>query len=181
VQLVSGAYSGREQTEAKHFILKRYLQALAFKVLHGWDITYIDGFSGPWESRTEDFSDTSFMIAIAVLKDAQKRILAETGRLRRIRCFFSENDQQIYGQLKKAVAPHHNPSQAFEIETHCGKFEDAVPQIKSAIGRFIFRTRSWCPRNDYRRHRGGTKNSGISRFAEIPLEKSVAEVLRRCD
>ena len=28
-------YHGREQTEAKHFLLKRYLQALAFKVLTG--------------------------------------------------------------------------------------------------------------------------------------------------
>jgi hypothetical protein len=31
-------YVGHEQTQAKHFILRRYLQALAFKVLHGWDI-----------------------------------------------------------------------------------------------------------------------------------------------
>lgn len=72
------AYIDREQTQAKHFILRRYLQALAFKVLHGWDITYVDGFSGPWESRTDDFSDTSFMIAIGVLKDAQRRIFEET-------------------------------------------------------------------------------------------------------
>ena len=131
---MGGAYSGREQTEAKHFILKHYLQALAFKVLRGWDITYIDGFSGPWESRADAFSDTSFMIAIGVLKDAQQRILAVTGRLRRIRCFFSESDQQAYHQLENAVAPHHNPSHAFEIQTHYGKFEDAVPKIKSAIG-----------------------------------------------
>ena len=41
-------YVGREQTQAKHFILRRYLQALAFKVLHGLgDIAYVDGFSGP--------------------------------------------------------------------------------------------------------------------------------------
>jgi three-Cys-motif partner protein len=74
------------------------------------------------------------MIAIEVLKGAQKRILADTGRLRRIRCFFSESDQQTYHQLEKAVAPHHDPSQAFEIQTHFGRFEDAVPKIKSAIG-----------------------------------------------
>jgi three-Cys-motif partner protein len=74
------AYIDREQTQAKHFILRRYLQALAFKVLHGWDIIYIDGFSGPWQSKMEDYSDTSFMIAIDVLKDAQTRIFAETGR-----------------------------------------------------------------------------------------------------
>ena len=34
-------YSGRQQTKAKHFILKRYLQALAFKVLTFSDITFV--------------------------------------------------------------------------------------------------------------------------------------------
>ena len=88
MQNVTDAYSGREQTKAKHFILKRYLQALAFKVLPFSDITYVDGFSGPWETKTEDFRDSSFMIAISVLQDAQKRILERTGTRRRIRCFF---------------------------------------------------------------------------------------------
>src|SRR5271155_4574803 len=96
------AYTDREQTQAKHFILKRYLQELAFKVLRGWDITYVDGFSGPWESKTDDFSDTSFMIAINVLKDAQRRILEETGTRRRITCFFSENSPTAYAQLASA-------------------------------------------------------------------------------
>jgi hypothetical protein len=50
---VTDPYSGREQTKAKHFILKRYLQALAFKVLRFSDITYVDGFSGPWETRLD--------------------------------------------------------------------------------------------------------------------------------
>jgi three-Cys-motif partner protein len=124
----------REQTQAKHFILRRYLQALAFKVLRGRDITYVDGFSGPWESQTEDFSDTSFMIAIGVLKDAQARILDETGNRRRITCFFSGNDPAAYAQLARAVAPHNNPSDGFEVQTFCGKFEDAVPKIKATIG-----------------------------------------------
>lgn len=50
---VTDPYSGREQTEAKHFILRRYLQELAFKVLTFQDITYVDGFSGPWETNRE--------------------------------------------------------------------------------------------------------------------------------
>jgi hypothetical protein len=35
---VTDPYFGREQTKAKHFILRRYLQALAFKVLRFKDI-----------------------------------------------------------------------------------------------------------------------------------------------
>src|SRR5580704_13596070 len=101
---VTDAYSGREQTKAKHFILKRYLQALAFKVLTFSDITYVDGFSGPWETKTEDFSDSSFMIAISVLLDAQNQIL-ERGHKRRIRCFFSETNPVAYAQLQEEKEP----------------------------------------------------------------------------
>lgn len=127
-------YENREQTEAKHFILKGYLQELAFKVLRGWDLAYIDGFSGPWESKTADLSDTSFMIALKVLKDAQQRIYDDTGQRRRIRCFFSEKDKEAYAQLSAAVAPFHDPASGFEVKTFHGEFVDAVPVIRSFVG-----------------------------------------------
>ncbi|MGA8498273.1 MAG: three-Cys-motif partner protein TcmP, partial [Xanthobacteraceae bacterium] len=98
-------YSGREQTQAKHFILRSYLQALAFKVLTFSDITYVDGFSGPWQTKTENFSDSSFMIAISVLKDAQRKIMEQRRIERRIRCFFSESDPEAFEQLEQAVVP----------------------------------------------------------------------------
>jgi three-Cys-motif partner protein len=131
---VTDPYSGREQTKAKHFILKSYLQALAFKVLTFQDVTYIDGFSGPWETKTENFSDSSFMIAIAVLRDAQKQITERTSVQRQIRCFFSENDPEAFAQLHEAVAQFHRPEEGFEIRTHRGKFEDAVDEIQSFVG-----------------------------------------------
>jgi len=127
-------YAGREQTQAKHFILRKYLQALAFKVLRYWDLTYVDGFSGPWKAEREDYSDTSFIIAIAVLKDAQQKILETTGVRRRIRCFFSESDPAAYRQLESVVRAHHRPDDGFEIATFFGKFEDSVPQIRAFIG-----------------------------------------------
>jgi three-Cys-motif partner protein len=127
-------YVDREQTQAKHFILKRYLQALAFKVLRHWDTAYVDGFSGPWKSETADFADTSFMIAIQVLKDAQKRIHDQTGVTRKIKCFFSESDPATYAQLEAAVAPHNQPSAGFEVRAFPGKFEDAVSDIRSFVG-----------------------------------------------
>lgn len=126
-------YCGREQTKAKHFILKSYLQALAFKVLTFSDVAYVDGFSGPWETRTENFSDSSFMIAISVLQDAQKQIQERNGVRRRIRCFFSESDPIAFAQLKQAVAPFHNPQAGFEIRTFCGKFEDAIDEVQRFI------------------------------------------------
>ena len=126
-------YQGREQTEAKHIILRRYLQRLAFKtLLGGWDnLAYIDGFSGPWESRTEDHSDSSFMIAIQVLKEVQQKA-RELGKKPRIKCFFVEENRRSFSQLQAAVAPFHDAS-CFSIETFNGKFEDAIPQIKRTM------------------------------------------------
>jgi three-Cys-motif partner protein len=131
---VTNPYLDREQTEAKHFVLRRYLQALAFKVLTFQNITYVDGFSGPWRSQTEDFRDSSFMIGISVLKGAQKQYLERTGVRRKIRCFFSESDPAAFALLDKSVAQFHRPGDGFEIKTYCGKFEDAVASIQSFIG-----------------------------------------------
>lgn len=134
---MSGAgdtYVGREQTLAKHFLLKSYLQALAFKILRFSDLTYVDGFSGPWKAKTEDFADTSFMIAIKALQDAQQRIFEDTGKCRKIRCFFSESDPDAYLQLQEAVKSFHHPEENFEIKTFGGEFEAAVPEIKRFVG-----------------------------------------------
>jgi three-Cys-motif partner protein len=130
---VSDPYLGREQTKAKHFILRHYLQALAFKVLRFSDITYVDGFSGPWDTRTEDFSDSSFMIAMTVLKDAQRIIVEQEHVRRRIRCFFSESNPETFAQLQAAVSPFHAPEEGFEIKTYCGEFQDAVAEIQEFV------------------------------------------------
>lgn len=128
------AYLDREQTQAKHFILKGYLQALAYKVLRNWDVVYIDGFCGPWGSETADFSDTSFKIALDVLREAQRIVAEQTGTRRRIKCFFSEKKKVAYNQMVKAVMPFNQPDQGFEIKTFNGEFEDAVDEIRAFIG-----------------------------------------------
>lgn len=129
------AYVDREQTLAKHFILRGYLQELAFKVLRHWDVAYVDGFSGPWESKTNDFSDTSFIIAIGVLKDAQDKVAAQTGVRRKVKCFFSEKDVRAYEQMAAAVAPFNRPDEGFEIKTFHGEFVEAVEEIRQFVGR----------------------------------------------
>ena len=128
------AYLDREQTEAKHFILRSYLQELAYKVLHGWDIAYVDGFSGPWESKTSDFSDTSFMIALRVLKEAQNIIYEQTHVKRKVRCFFSEKNVAAYQQMVATVASFHQPDDGFEIKTFQGEFVNVVGEIRKFIG-----------------------------------------------
>lgn len=127
-------YIDREQTQAKHFILRGYLQELAYKVLHGWDIAYVDGFSGPWKSKNADFSDTSFMIALGVLREAQRTVHEKTGVKHRIRCFFSEKSATAYRQMVAAVALFHRPQEGFEVKTFHGDFVDAVGEIRTFIG-----------------------------------------------
>jgi three-Cys-motif partner protein len=131
---VGDPYDGREQTKVKHFILKRYLQALAFKTLPYFNLAYIDGFSGPWESKSESFEDSSFMIAIRVLLDAQRRVYEKRNKERRVQCFFSETDSTAFAQLQAAVARFHRPEQGFEVRTFHGKFEDAAAEIKTYVG-----------------------------------------------
>ncbi len=128
-------YIDREQTQAKHFILRGYLQELSYKVLNNWDIAYVDGFSGPWESKTDGYSDTSFMIALDVLSEAQRTIYEKTGVRRKIRCFFSEKNANAYQDMVAAVAPFHQPDNCFEVKTFHGEFADAVDEIRTFIGR----------------------------------------------
>ncbi len=127
-------YSGREQTQAKHYILRRYLQALAFKVLTFTDITYVDGFSGPWRTETEDFSDSSFMIAITTLLDVKGQVEQRNGIRRKVRCFFSEENSRTFSLLEDAVKRFHTPDNGFEVKTYFGKFEEAVNEIQMFIG-----------------------------------------------
>lgn len=127
-------YSGREQTFAKHFILRRYLQALAFKVLNYGDIAYVDGFSGPWKTETEDFSDSSFMIAIRTLLEVQQEVEKRIGVRRKVRCFFSEENSKTFESLARAVRDYHKPHDGFEIQTYLGRFEDAVDEVQQLIG-----------------------------------------------
>ena len=62
-------YEGREQSLVKHLILRRYLRRFAFIIGSHWSsITYVDCFSGPWRSRSDQFADTSFGIAIHELR-----------------------------------------------------------------------------------------------------------------
>jgi three-Cys-motif partner protein len=128
-------YSEREQTRTKHFLLRSYLQTLVYKLFHGGQksITYVDGFSGPWKSRTENFSDSSFMIAIKVLKAAHFEMLSKQ-ESRTTKCFFVEKNPKSYALLSEAVKQHHSPEKGFHIETFKGEFEAATSRIMEYIG-----------------------------------------------
>lgn len=123
-------YDGREQSLIKHQILEKYLQLLAFKIgTFAPSITYIDGFSGPWESRAEDLSDTSFSIALSVLKQTQEELKA-LGFNIRLRFCFIEKDRKSFQRLDDFA----KSQTGIEIKTIHKDFESAIPDVVSFVG-----------------------------------------------
>ena len=94
-------YDGREHSQVKHSILRHYLERFSHIIGSRWDsITYIDGFSGPWNVASDDLSDSSFAIALYELRKARDTY-QQQGRNLRLRCVFLEKDKQAFSQLKK--------------------------------------------------------------------------------
>jgi len=124
-------YRGREQSQIKHFILKRYLTDMAFKVAQSragglTAINYVDGFSGPWETQGEaEYEDTSFRQAISVLRDVRAELTAQRGAELPIRFIFCETNPDRYKKLDAAV------SADSDLEIHCilGQFEEQLDKI----------------------------------------------------
>src|SRR5688500_11713057 len=119
-------YQGREQSRAKHEILRGYLGRFAH-IIGTWNsaITYVDCFSGPWEQQTPDLSDTSFAIAIEELRKAKETLRERDARDVQLRCFFLEEQQSAYARLR-AYAENNKD---IEVQTKNARLEHAVPDI----------------------------------------------------
>lgn len=89
-------YFDREQSQVKHRVLHRYLQAFAPIIGSKFDeIVYVDCMAGPWESKDPALHDTSFHTAISALQDCKKR-----GRCNRVRALLVESDPSRYPLLE---------------------------------------------------------------------------------
>ena len=99
-QLSSELYTGREQSLVKHTVLEEYLLEFALKVGDRYSsITYVDGFSGPWNANSDRLEDTSFCIALAKLRQARTK-LKERAKQLKLRCYFIEANPTAYSKLK---------------------------------------------------------------------------------
>src|SRR5215475_5477167 len=123
-------YRNREQTYLKHFFLERYLERVGFNICSFRDdFVYVDGFSGPWKSRDEQFEDTSFMIAIKELRKVREGVARLGKRPPSIRCVFVEKGPKDFNELKDAIRGITD----IEITPIPGEFEEVIPQIGKAI------------------------------------------------
>lgn len=130
---MSNLYDGREQSRAKHDILKRYLEPFSNKILSKWkSIDFIDGFSGPWRNTdTENLSDTSIGISLRTLSDvAEARGHLPQSPL--IRCLFNEKDPKAYARLEHYVERSRDAFPLIEIKTFQGEFSQNADAIRRA-------------------------------------------------
>jgi three-Cys-motif partner protein len=92
-------YTGREQAYVKHYFLAAYLEALIFKIASRYDtVVYVDGYSGPWQSGSERFSDTSFGIALNTLRSAKETWKAK-GRTVEMKAVLVEERDEAFSRL----------------------------------------------------------------------------------
>jgi three-Cys-motif partner protein len=92
-------YAGREQAYVKHRLLEEYLSHWGYKVGSSWDsLVYVDGFAGPWESKDQNFADSSFGIATRVLNQVVSG-LREARNVRGL-CLFVEKKPDAFAKLQ---------------------------------------------------------------------------------
>jgi len=131
VDALPDSYRGREQTFIKHLILKRYLERVARNVLWSQqEFVFVDGFSGPWASQSGSYEDTSFGIAIRLLRRVREELRSSYGYDRKVRCIFVEKGAAAFLRLSEAIknAPY---IEAWPIK---GRFEDSVDEVRRRIG-----------------------------------------------
>jgi three-Cys-motif partner protein len=128
---VPPVYKGREQTLVKHILLRDYLERVAWNILSFKDdFVFVDGFSGPWKHASDDYSDTSFGIAIEKLRKV-KQGFADRNERRSLRCVFVEKRTAAFQKLSGAAAS----ASDLKAQALSGTFEDHVDDVLRIVGR----------------------------------------------
>lgn len=128
-------YEGREQALVKHTFLDTYMPAQIPKIVSWADeFAYVDLFAGPWQSNSEDYSDTSFGIALRRLTEAKAKQV-ELGRSVKMVAHLVEKDPGKFPKLVEAVKLFP------EVEAHCyaGTAEQHAKTIADSIPARAFR------------------------------------------
>lgn len=125
-------YKGREPAFIKHYFLRQYVEKLAFKIASAFDeLVYVDGYSGPWKSGTENYEDTSFGIALQCLTKARTTWKGMKHRPRDVRMtsHLVEADLDAFNELE-TIGPRFPEVSVFP---HHGDFLKLAPGIASRI------------------------------------------------
>ncbi|WBH16026.1 three-Cys-motif partner protein TcmP [Sphingomonas radiodurans] len=132
-------YVGREQAYIKHLFLRQYLGRLVHKIGSFADhIVYVDGFSGPWKSGAENYSDTSFGIALKSLTEASDYWSGAASRSRNVKMSAHLVERNASAFLQLQGIGSHFP--AVQVTPYKDDFLDVVADIAGTIpaGAFSF-------------------------------------------
>src|SRR5690606_25629594 len=140
-------YAGREQSLAKHWILREYLKKLAFKVAQSprfrgtpprpLSLNYVDAFAGPWSSSTSDLRDTSPSIAIESLLSV-KGTLARQGFAINVRGFFVSQTAEGVEQLRSLSGRWREAEICIARGTFASQLDAAARFARHGINPFAF-------------------------------------------
>ena len=126
------AYTGREQAYVKHYLLEKYLAPLAYKVGSAWDsFVYVDGFSGPWKTTRPDYADSSFAVAIDVLREVRTGLQEQRGCDLPIHIILVEQDKNAFAALEKFATE--SSTAGFTVHPIFGEFTATIPEIDRLI------------------------------------------------
>ncbi|QNI33310.1 three-Cys-motif partner protein TcmP [Alloacidobacterium dinghuense] len=111
----------RLQTQVKHKLLDRYLSA-AVPIIGSWaaEICYVDCLAGPWNETSSDLSDTSFSVALNVLRKTRNTLL-QRGKSPSMRCIFNEWEDVPFEKLSafcRTVADIEVDPRNWDFERH---------------------------------------------------------------
>jgi three-Cys-motif partner protein len=128
-------YEGRGPAQVKHHFLKNYLGRLVHKTASVFDeIVYVDGYAGPWQSKSDRYEDTSFGIALEELTKAKASWKMLNGRDVRMSALLVEKDIKAFDQLGNLQTLFPD----VEISPHKGEFIRLAPGLVDTIPRTAF-------------------------------------------
>lgn len=142
-------YTEREQLWFKHFALRKYLEAAVRIIGFSWDgFSYVDCCAGPWESRSEDYGDTSFGISVEVLKQSEEWLRSRS-RNPRFRALLIEEKSEPYNQLAAFASAASNArvqvdARNWDFRQHCSEIVQYVTNPPSFAFIFVDPT-GWTP------------------------------------
>lgn len=134
-------YEGREQAYIKHELLKAYLEKLFLIVgmssskLGIREICYVDCCAGPWETDSENLTDTSIGVSLRIL-DKCRKDLDKRGVKLRFRALYVEKEDQPFARLEKFIKEK-TPS-GIDAQARHGDFVALREQILQWCGNEAF-------------------------------------------
>jgi three-Cys-motif partner protein len=128
-------YKGREQSLLKHSVLREYLLGWGHKLgstaqRRHVRLCYVDGFAGPWNSKNENFDDTSIAIGLRALEAAAKT-WSDRGAKIKVEAAFVEKDPTAFAELDRFLNAR---TGLVRTMVYHGEFGTFVPALQTWLG-----------------------------------------------